>query len=72
MKQEHESLPVGDIIRKTVMFSMDGTFTIKDVVEQAKRNYGRDVDEMAVSVYLERISRAGLVDQSGKRYWINF
>lgn len=63
-----------DIIRQTV-FEMGTSFTISEVVEQIKAKHNQDVDAMLVNAlvnaYLDQISRAGIVEQHGRKYFKN-
>lgn len=72
MNPNPKIVPIGaDEIRQTVLFHMEAPFTISDVVNKIEKQYQQHVDAMAVSIYLDQISRAGVVEQHDRKYWIN-
>lgn len=70
MNPNHNIATGTDIIRQTV-FEMGASFTINEVVERIQNEHRQYVDAMLVNAYLDQISRAGIVEQHGRKYWIN-
>jgi hypothetical protein len=70
MNPNHNITTGTDIIRKTV-FEMGGSFTVSEVVEKIQSQHSQIVDAMLVNAYLDQISRAGIVEQHGRKYWKN-
>ncbi|WP_333873382.1 hypothetical protein [Methylobacter sp.] len=70
MNPNHNITTGTDIIRQTV-FEMGRSFTISEVVETIQTNHRQAVDAMLVNAYLDQISRAGIVEQHGRKYWKN-
>jgi len=70
MKPNHNITVGADIIRQTV-FEMGTSFTISEVVENIQTKHRQVVDAMLVNAYLDQISRAGIVEQHGRKYWKN-
>ena len=70
MKPNHNITVGADIIRQTV-FEMGTSFTISEVVENIQTKHRQAVDAMLVNAYLDQISRAGIVEQHGRKYWKN-
>ena len=70
MKRNHNITIGTDIIRQTV-FEMGTSFTISEVVEKIQTEHSQAVNSMLVNAYLDQISRAGIVEQHGRKYWKN-
>jgi hypothetical protein len=69
---EKQNVSVDDI-RRTVLWEMKSPFTITEVVEKLKLLYPdkEEADALDIDVYLDQVSRAGIVEKHRRKWYIN-